>query len=233
MKLRGEGNPATEQKQVDQAVSRCQAAALPLTPRRLQELVKICSVEGQKTGGFASQGRALLRSAGSMQLASLLKRCSLVGASGGPHGIEDADPDVGQGTNGHRVAFAFGSFALIILQCPRLAPGRLPGKLIERIAQRFQTGRAAMRFLVVATLVQDGSCASQRLQTAGIVIALPILSQFRQQSRGQSLTSPWKTRKDATVSVGQKKGFDILVIGGNLLDKRRQLTDQDQHQAKG
>lgn len=48
---------STWHEEVYHAASRCQAASLPLTARRLHGLTKPCQVERQKTGGcFASLG---------------------------------------------------------------------------------------------------------------------------------------------------------------------------------
>ncbi len=52
MKERKRGLPSSEHEEVYHAASRCQAASLSLTARRLHGLKKACSVERQKTGGF-------------------------------------------------------------------------------------------------------------------------------------------------------------------------------------
>jgi hypothetical protein len=39
-----------------------------------------------------------------------------------------------------------------------------------------------------------------------------------------------QTAEDRTVSVGQKKVFNHLVVLGDLLNQRQQLLDLDQHQ---
>ncbi len=46
--------PSREHEGVYHAASRCQAASLPETSRRLHDLKKACSVEGKKPGAFAS-----------------------------------------------------------------------------------------------------------------------------------------------------------------------------------
>jgi hypothetical protein len=225
-------DPSSEHEEVYHAASRRQAASLSLTAGRLHDLVKACSVEGKKTGRFASQRRGLLSGSGSMSKPSLIKRRSLIGALGDPESRENAQPHVGECPNGDRMTFAFFPFSLIVVQCPRFAPGRLPSKQVEGIAQGFQTGRAAVSFLVVATLVEDGSCASQCLKASSVLIARRIISQFCQQPGSQSFSGSGQALKNRMVLVGQKKGLDVLVIGCNLLSQRQQLPDQNQHQAR-
>src|SRR2546427_1226271 len=65
--------PSSEHEQVYHAAVRCQAASLSLTARRLHGLKNACSVEGKKTGGFASQRKMLLSRSGRMQMSGLLK----------------------------------------------------------------------------------------------------------------------------------------------------------------
>src|SRR5258708_14519125 len=62
-----------EDERVYHAGSGCQAASLPLTPRHLHDLKKACSVEGKKTGGFASQETAPLSHSAGMEALSRLK----------------------------------------------------------------------------------------------------------------------------------------------------------------
>jgi hypothetical protein len=223
--------PSSEHEEVYHAASCRQAASLSLTAGRLHDLVKACSVEGKKTGRFASQRRGFLSGSGSMSEPSLIKGRSLIGALGGPESIENAHPHVGECPNGDRMTFAFFPFSLIVVQCPRLAPGRLPGKQVECIAQGFQTGRAAVSFLVGATLVEDGSCASQRLKASSVLIARRIISQFCQQPGSQPFSGSGQALKNRMILLGQKKGLDVLIIGSNLLSQRQQLPDQNQHQA--
>ncbi len=63
--------PLTEHEEVYHAASWCQAASLSLTPRRLHDGKRACSVKGKKRGGFASQAPASLsRSWGMRALSS-------------------------------------------------------------------------------------------------------------------------------------------------------------------
>lgn len=45
---------SSEHEEMYHAASRCQATSFSLTPRRLHDLKKTCSLEDQNTGGFAS-----------------------------------------------------------------------------------------------------------------------------------------------------------------------------------
>ena len=58
--------------------------------------------------------------------------------------MDDPHPAIGQRTDRHAVAFALAPLALIIGYGPRLLEGRLPGKLVEGIAEGFDTGIAPM-----------------------------------------------------------------------------------------
>ena len=86
------------------------------------------------------------------------------------HRVDDAQRDIGQGSYGDCMAFAFGALALVVGQRPDSC-GRLRGELIQSVAQGLQAGLAFERFGIVATLEGDGSCASESLQTRGIGIA--------------------------------------------------------------
>src|SRR5260221_2146949 len=55
MKQQKWGLLSTEHEAVYHAAFRCQAASLPLTPHRLHDGKKACSVQGKKRGGVASQ----------------------------------------------------------------------------------------------------------------------------------------------------------------------------------
>src|SRR5438045_8504981 len=122
-----------------------------------------------------------------------------------PHGKYDSSPHVGQRTYRHRVAFAFGAFALIIGSGPRFTLRRLPSELMQGIPQGFDTAQPSMGFGVDPALIQHGRGSTQRLQTAGILVALSIIPDFCQQSRSQALACTWQALKDLMVLMGQKK----------------------------
>src|SRR5260370_13678226 len=90
----------------------------------------------------------------------------------------DPDPHICQCSHGDRMTFAFSALALVILHGPRLALRGLPGKLVQRIAQRFDAAQTSMRLGVHPALKQHGRGSSQSLQEAFILIALAIITDF-------------------------------------------------------
>jgi hypothetical protein len=222
--------PSREHEPVYHAASQCQAASLSLTRRRLHDQKKACSAKGKKTGGFASQEGLELSGTGSMELPAGFKSRCVVGVLAGPHGKNDAQPQIGERAHRHRVTLAFSPFALVVGFGPRFAQGRLPGEQVEHIAQWLQASGTAMGLLVIATLLYDRSRSSQRLKRSCISIAIPIISQFRQQSGSQAFACSGQALNNVAVLVRQKKSFDILIVRSDLLNKRQKLTDQNQHQ---
>lgn len=130
MRRRKSAKPSPWHEEAYHAASRCQAASLPLTTRRLHGLEQPCQVEGQKTGRcFASLG-----SSSGMFSAGSGKDGRLIALFFEPHGIDHPGPDIGQGAHRDGMAFAFPALALIVLQGPRFGERRLPGKLLQGIA---------------------------------------------------------------------------------------------------
>jgi hypothetical protein len=72
-----------------------------------------------------------------------------------PQGVDDPHPDVGQCPYGP-MTLAFLPFAAVIGRCPRFLEGRLPGKLIQGIPERFDTGVAPVCMGIVATCLRHG-----------------------------------------------------------------------------
>lgn len=149
---------STKHEPVYHAAHGCQAAALSLTATRLRGLFWACQVESQKNGGFLAlverdqhELEPLSRSV-SMLVLCVLKGGRLIALVMQPHGKDDPDPHISKRTHGDRMTFAFSSFALIILPGPCFTACRLPGKLVQGIAQRFNTRHPAMRFGVHPTL---------------------------------------------------------------------------------
>src|SRR2546421_4489679 len=139
---RGQEMSSTWHEPVYHAAHRCQAASLSLTAAHVRGQNETCQVESQKTAGIFArlerlphQQRYLSHSAHVLVLCSL-KDSRLITAVVGPHGKDDPDPHVGKRSYRYGMAFAFRSFALIILLGPRFTLRRLPGKLMQRIAQR-------------------------------------------------------------------------------------------------
>ncbi len=173
-----------------------------------------------------------LGSSAGMLLLSQLKGRRLITLSMGPHRKDDPDPHIGKRPYGNGVAFALRSFALIVVLGPRFTLGALPRKLMQGVAQRFNAAQPAMSFGIHATLIEDRRGSSQRLQTACILVPLTIIPNLSQQPWSQVLPSTRQTLKEGVILMGQKKGADLFVIVGNLLNEWQQLAHQGQHQAR-
>ena len=134
----------------------------------------------------------------------LLKGGGVIAVMMEPHGEDDPHPHIGQRSDGHRMAFALGPFPLIILLGPGFTLRRLPGELMQRIAQGFDASQAAMRFRIHAALKEHRRGSSQSLQTAGLLVAGAIIPDFCQQSWSQSLSCTRQALKNRMVLMGQK-----------------------------
>src|SRR2546430_3520024 len=238
MKVRERAMPSTRYEGVYHAAYGCQAASLSLTAVRLRGLKGTYRVESKKTAGFFARlerkkpDQHLLGCSACMPLLCGLKGDRLIAAVMEPHGKDDPDPHIGKRSERYRMTFAFSALALVILHGPRLALRGLPGKLVQRIAQRFDAAQPSMRLGVHPALKQHGRGPGQGLQTGRIDIAGAVVDHFRQQSWRQSLSRSRKTAEDLMVGMGQEKVGDPLIVGRNLLEKRHELTDQCQHQAR-
>jgi len=192
-----------------------------------------CSAESHQGG---ATGRCDLDSgdvlAGSMSQLRRFKRRGLIAGLVLPHAIDDSHPDVGQGSDSHTVRFALSTLALIIGKRPGLFPRRLPGELVQGVAQGLHAREAFVRFGVIATLERHGSRPGQSLDTGGIGVAAAIIAPFCQQTRGQTLAGTRQRTPHLLVLMGQKKGADRLIVAGNLLDHHQQLFDQREHQTR-
>src|SRR6266849_7698531 len=179
---------STRHEQGYHAAQRCQAASLSLTALRLRGLFWACQVESPKNVGFlahveySQHDLELLGCSASMLLLRTLKDGRFIVAVTKPDGKDDSDPRVGQRTYRNRVAFACCAFALIIVSGPRFTLRRLPGELMQGITQGFDTAQPSMRFGVHPALIQHWRGSTQRLQTAGRLVALSIIPDFCQQS---------------------------------------------------
>jgi hypothetical protein len=144
--------PSREHEQMYHATACCQAASLSLTARRLHGLKNACSVEGKKTGGFASHRKMLLSCFEFMEPLRLHKGRRIIGLVGLEHGEKNACPNIRQSPNGDAMTFPFCTFALIVGQGPLFLQRALPGKLMQGIAQWFDTRHPPMGLGVVPAL---------------------------------------------------------------------------------
>jgi len=229
---------STGHERVYHAAHGCQAASLSETSARLRGLFWACPVESQKNAGILALverdqcelGR--LSRWACMLLLCVLKGGRLRALVMQPHGKNDPDPHVGKRSDRYGMAVAFSALALVILHGPRLALRGLPGKLVQRIAQRFDAAQTAMRLGVHPALKQHRRGSSQRLQEAFILVTRAIIPDFRKPPRSQPFACTRQARKDLMVLMGQKKGGNLLVLLSNVLDQRHQLTHQRPHQTR-
>jgi len=224
--------PSSEHEQVYHAASRCQGKRSGLTAHRLHDLERVCSVEGQKTGGFASKGSAPLRDAAAMEGLSRLEGGCFIPLMLVHHGENDAHPHVGQGSDRHRMAFPFRSLALIVVGGPALLLGPLPSKLLQGVTQWFDTAQPSVCFGIVATLKQDGRGKSQGLQARRIGVAALLIPDLSQQTRSKTFACSGQRAEDRVVFMRQKKALDLLIVRGDLLYQGQQLGHQCYHQAR-
>src|SRR6266702_1067306 len=187
--------PSSEHEQVYHAAVRCQAASLSLTARRLHGLKNACSVEGKKTGGFASQRKVLLSRFGGMQMSGHLKSRAIIGLMRCKQGENDPPPNVGERTDGDAMTFSFRAFALGIRFGPGFLLGARPRELVQSIAQRFDAAQAAMGLGVGPALKQDRGGAPKRLQASSAGVAAGIIANLGEQSRGQALSCSGQARE--------------------------------------
>src|SRR5438874_1112542 len=127
-------------------------------------MIKMCQVTDADTAGHVVRSpradrclamKADLSNFAGMLLLSQLKGRRLITLSMGPHRKDDPDPHIGKRPYGNGVAFALGSFTLIVVPSPRFALGTLPRKLIQGVAQRFNAAQPTMSFGIHPTLVED------------------------------------------------------------------------------
>src|SRR5258708_20581828 len=98
------------------------------------------------------------------------------------------------------------SLALVVGQRPGFLPRGLPGKLVERIAQRFHAGEAFVRFGVMATLERHRSGPGQGLDTGGIGVPRALIAPFGKPPGSQVLARTGKRTPELVVRMAQKKG---------------------------
>src|SRR5579859_3704097 len=161
-----------------------------------------------------------------MSTLSCLEGDGLIGLLFHPDGKEDAYPHIGQRPHGHRMAFALGSFALIIGFGPGLCPHTVISKLVEDKAPRFDTAQTSMRFLILPALKQDRRSASQRMPRTGGSITISMVADFREQAGSQARPSPRQGLEQFMVFMLKKKAFNLLVIVSNLTYLGLQLVQQ-------
>jgi len=132
----------------------------------------VCPAQNWKRGLDNSSGMPALSS---------FKGVVLIGFVLVPHDKNHAHPDICQGPNDHAAAFPLPAFALVIGLGPRLLIRRLPGELVQGIAQGFHAGEAVMNSGIVAAFERHQRGSRQGGDAAGHRVALAVVSPFRQQ----------------------------------------------------
>ncbi len=112
---------------------------------------------------------------------------------------------------------------------PGFLEGGLPGKLIQHIAEGFDTDIASMRLGIMAALVCHRRGAGECLHTGRARISPPIVAPSCQQPGRKTLAGAWEARKDWAVKLAQKKAADFHVVLLDLLQERRKLAYQGAH----
>jgi hypothetical protein len=150
---------------------------------------------GVKVGGGLDSGGVLTRR---MRPLGHFKGRGLIADFVHPYAVDDAHPDVGQGSDSHTVGFALRSFPEVLGQRPGFLQRRLPGELVQGVAQRFHARETFVRFSVIATLEGHWRGPSQSLHTGGTGIAGAVIAPFSEQTWGQtsegtrqSMPQPW------------------------------------------
>ena len=198
-----------------------------------------CTGEGLRSAENTQRGATGQRGSdsgdvllGCVSVPRCFKGRGLIAGFAHPHAIADAYPDVGQGAERHTVGLALCPFARVLVPCPAFVQRRLPGELVQGLAQRFRAREAFVRFGIVAALEWHRRGSGQGLDTVSIGIAAAVITPFGQQTWSQAEALSRQRTPQFLVVMRQKKGADGLVIAGDLLDHHQQLFDQREHQAR-
>ena len=152
----------------------------------------------------------------SMGLSRCQKGGSVIGFVLQPHGVNDPDPEVGQGPYRHTMAFPFRPLALIELPSPGLLPSGLPGELVEGIAPGLHASIPLVGLAVAATLVSHRRGACQGLDAASPSVSFPVITPFRQEPGRQPFPRSWQAtdrRANCPTSTSINRLLVRLVTG--------------------
>src|SRR4249920_2027081 len=106
----------------------------------------------------------------------------IVGCAGLPATVHDADPLVGQGSQGGLVRASLGALALVIGAGPERARDRAAGPFDEGLAQEGRAGEAPMDPALVAAALQYGCNARVLLELGGTGVALALFAKGDEQA---------------------------------------------------
>ena len=168
----------------------------------------------------------------SVGLSGLFKGRGLIGLLGLPDGVENARPDIGQGSHRDGMALAFSPLALVILLGPGFLERTLPGKLLQGIAPGLDAAQPSMGFLVRPALEEDWRGARKGLKAAGALVARAVITHFGEHARRETGARSWQSLEELVVLMHQKKALNLLIIVSNLLHQGFQLVEQRHHQPR-
>src|SRR5918998_1752351 len=145
-----------------------------------------------------------------MGLASCQKGGSVIGFVLQPHGVDDPNPEIGQGPHCHAMAFPFRPLPLIELPSPGFPQGGLPGELVEGVAPGLHASIPLVGFAVAATLVGPRGSAGQGLDAASPSVSLPVITPFRQEPGCQAFPCSRQATEKGAILVQDEKMVDLL-----------------------
>src|SRR6266516_1989442 len=160
--MKEQQSPSNRHERASRAARCSQAACWCLASSCLQSGIRAGSGRQCPENPLVLEPMPWLGSARGMLALSSEKGRLLVQLSLVPHGKDDTHPNVGQGTNRHAMALPFLSFAVVVVLGPRFLLGALPGKLVQRVAQRLDAGKALMHAGIGAALERDRRGPGQR-----------------------------------------------------------------------
>ena len=105
----------------------------------------------------------------------------------------------------------------------------LLGKLMEGLADEFRSGKPAMNPNRFAAAFNHGSDTRVFLDVRSVSPASPIRTKYRQKTRGQLFSGPWKIFEQKMVRMRFEKLLNLVI---KLFDSMIELT-QLAHQAFG
>src|SRR3712207_3387077 len=88
---------------------------------------------------------------------------------------------------------------------------RLPGKLMERLAEEFGAKPAEVRHGHVTTALDDRGNTGEGEQVLHVFIPAPIPAQCADEARGMDRTSPRQRRKNREILMGTGEGVNFFV----------------------
>ncbi len=146
-----------------------------------------------------------------------------------PAAPEDSDPLERQRPHRRVMAFAFGSFGLVVQPRPGTASDRAAREFVKGLQQKLRTGVTAVHEMELAAFARDRGDAAQALDGVGFGETIPVGAEGGDQARGQSGAGAGQARKDGRVGMSGKQRFNLLIVRGDGGQQGAQLTRQALH----